>query len=1196
MNTTVRAVLPAARVATRAATFGLALTALPAVFAADEPAPAPLKKPEPATESVPASSVVPATTDAGSVDAIELSPFTVSTEKDSGYFAANTLAGSRLNANLADLGSSITVVTKQQLMDLGASDMNDVFLYEANTEGARNYTPITVDRNGLKDNLAGQATNGGMARNADTANRVRGLAAPDMSWNNYSAIARARSDTYNAQSIEISRGPNAILAGLGSPAGIVNQSMGTALINKNTVETDFKAGSWGSYRLSANFNKTIIRDKLAIYGAALYDNREFSRKPSVDLSKRQTVGVTYRPFRTTKIKAFYENYDNFSRLPNAMTPRDGISYWKQNGRPVWNPLTRRVTWLDRNNAVSDPYLLTSTAVSSAGTTLTGDAVLLNVASPRWVPGLGDANYARPVWAFSNDGSYLWYQRQAGILPLGMTTAQTNAFIAGIRADPTKNDIYERRMFTTSLPVAPYQLSASTSGFIAPAISDKSLYDYETVNIAAVNFGLQNTKTYNVDIEQQLTKDLFLSLGWFRQNYNSYEYYPVAQQQTTTVNVDINQYLSTGEVNPNYLRPYIEDIAQDTVRNPENQDIYRAMLAYDLDFTDKGNWLQWLGKHKILGLAEQLENERTFYRNRLTYIDPTDSNFFITPQASRAAGYSFAQNSANLRKYYYVGDNTTTVNQAPTTLSVNPGLGETFSGAIRTYNWNTNRYEDVSVTLGSELFAANGLDRFQKEIRSKAIAVHSFWLKNRLVTMFGVRQDDWRGRDNTVKPTTNVMYGNNYRVIDQNSILNNFGSWENISGTTKTMSAILTALKWDGGDLRVGANKADNFNPPAQKQIDIFGNALPKPVGEGEDYFIQISALNNKLYFKANYFENQNKFDRNGLASTLLGRLARMDNSTFLGWAQTIVRIQDGQNPSASDFAGSSTPLTQGQLDRAYALIGLPTNWPLGTLGSTQTNSAKGLEFEVTYNPKANWRMKLAVGKQKTSYSEVMPEYDAWVSQRMALWTTAKAPAGIQTVWTRSNGAVMDITNFWTGTAFPTPQSDISASADPSATNYRPKEFYESAVLSQYANAVQLQGAAPFGQRNWRATFTNSYDFEEGVLRNFGVGCAVRWEDKAVIGYYGGLNALGQYDRTDASRPIYDSDHGISALDNTHLDFWVMYRLRLWNNRVKARIQLNVYDTFEEGGLRPVYTNLDGTVAAYRIVDSRRWQLGVNLQF
>ena len=42
-------------------------------------------------------------------------PFEVNSTKDQGYYTQNTLAGTRLNNNIADLGSSITVVTRQSL-------------------------------------------------------------------------------------------------------------------------------------------------------------------------------------------------------------------------------------------------------------------------------------------------------------------------------------------------------------------------------------------------------------------------------------------------------------------------------------------------------------------------------------------------------------------------------------------------------------------------------------------------------------------------------------------------------------------------------------------------------------------------------------------------------------------------------------------------------------------------------------------------------------------------------------------------------------------------------------------------------------------------------------------------------------------------------------------------------------------------
>src|SRR5256885_1123250 len=69
-----------------------------------------------AAKAEPEAKKVPVTTNEGKKDEkLVLSPFVVTTEKDSGYYAENTLMGSRMNSKISDLSASIMVVTKQQL-------------------------------------------------------------------------------------------------------------------------------------------------------------------------------------------------------------------------------------------------------------------------------------------------------------------------------------------------------------------------------------------------------------------------------------------------------------------------------------------------------------------------------------------------------------------------------------------------------------------------------------------------------------------------------------------------------------------------------------------------------------------------------------------------------------------------------------------------------------------------------------------------------------------------------------------------------------------------------------------------------------------------------------------------------------------------------------------------------------------------
>ena len=130
-----------------------------------------------------------------------MSPFQVQASATTGYYTANTLAGTRLNNNIADLASSITVVTAQQLEDTASQNINDVFRYEANTEGARTYTPFVLVRSNLQDALGGIGGTTGVQQSAlATGNRVRGLSTADQEEDNFFSLSRLPFDSYNTQS------------------------------------------------------------------------------------------------------------------------------------------------------------------------------------------------------------------------------------------------------------------------------------------------------------------------------------------------------------------------------------------------------------------------------------------------------------------------------------------------------------------------------------------------------------------------------------------------------------------------------------------------------------------------------------------------------------------------------------------------------------------------------------------------------------------------------------------------------------------------------------------------------------------------------------------------------------------------------------------------------------------------------------
>jgi iron complex outermembrane receptor protein len=68
---------------------------------------------------------------AGNDEVLVLSPFRVGAEKEAGYSAQKTLAGSRVAKPLIDLPTNITIINRELLDDLAAQKLNDVTAYGA---------------------------------------------------------------------------------------------------------------------------------------------------------------------------------------------------------------------------------------------------------------------------------------------------------------------------------------------------------------------------------------------------------------------------------------------------------------------------------------------------------------------------------------------------------------------------------------------------------------------------------------------------------------------------------------------------------------------------------------------------------------------------------------------------------------------------------------------------------------------------------------------------------------------------------------------------------------------------------------------------------------------------------------------------------------------------------------------------------
>lgn len=1186
-------------------------------------------------------------TDPASRDIVELSPFMVDATKDKGYFAENTLAGSRLNSNLADLGASISVVTKQQLEDTASLDINDVFKYEANTEGSNTYTPLIMDRGTAKDTNAGYTlgNDGGTTTNAQS-NRVRGLASADAAINNYPTNSRIPFDSYNTQSVEITRGPNSLLFGLGSPSGIVNQTTAQAALNRNTNEVTLRTDQHGSFRTSLAISRSLVPNKLAVYAAFLYNNQQFQRKPSSDLTRRQYGSLTFKPFRKTVIRASAEGYLNNANRPNSLTPRDFVTPWLASGRPVYDPITRSITVLNTGRVVG-PYAF-STASPGYQATINGVAVPANasaltnfnnayspnvVTSPLYVPGIGwDGSATRPVQRISGNNEVDYFARQPQIAGVNYRTVWTNpeqalvnvTALGWVAQDP-RYAINDRQWTSsTSLPLPTASINGVTytyGTYNLPGITNASIYDWNKYNTNQANFGKLRAGNYNIELEQEILPNLFFSAGWFRQDIDSIANYTISQLTGATLQIDTNVKKINGQPNTYFGLPFLTDSAPDTFYLPETDDNYRAMLAYDLDLTKQRGWLRHLGRHRLLGMWSKQAVSLAVERWRNVFIDG-DANGKLRYLPNNLLNNGFALwSSTTLQRSYYMaspGSPQATVTQSVGAYN-NKGWDNPYNTSIEVYNYTTGQFEKVSMTENA-VFADNGSYKSYREVKSKNFAAQSYLFNNRLVTTLGIRRDEYRSRRTTTGQLTNddlsvkeaaltatqIFDPRTGRVASYDRIMNRWNRWDKLSGDTKTYGGALHPLQgWSFierpasqgsilADFLRGMtlyfNKSDNFNPPATFQTDYFNKPLPKPTGRGRDLGVGFAMFNNKLVARLNWFTTESFNERSAAAGTLLTRAAYGDTTLMRPWAEAVVRLRHGANPSVTTWNTEATnPVSSTAMQQeVWALMQLPVNYyaNLGSVTGTQQTEANGAELQLTYNPTSNWTIKVTGSRQATIAKEVAPEFFAWQAVRMPVWTSAKAPEIAD--FTDGNGTQYSLSNFWTSYGYTS-----AARLSNTDGNTNAERYYANTVTSQVATAKSLEGVPSPNQRKYRASFLTNYTITQGRFKGVSFGGSERWESKAAVGYFGAaLDPLRPtvINTIDIKRPVY-LENG-----NYYTDLWISYRRKIFRDKVGLRLQLNCNNVTEDGHLQPIAVNYDGQPYAFRIIDSRQWLLTATFTF
>jgi outer membrane receptor protein involved in Fe transport len=1104
------------------------------------------------------AATAPAATAPAGDDTLVLSPFEVKSE-DTGYLASTAQSGTRLRTDLQDIASSISVVTKTFMNDVGANDLGGLLVYTLGTEV--NGVGGNFSDAGVVNNPNGAETDfDGMFASAAPSTRVRGLTSADLSRDFF--VSGIPLDSYNVERVEISRGPNAMLFGLGSPAGIINSSLISARTNRTKTELELRTDQYGSFRSSLDHNQVLLKDQLAVRVAAVYDQQSYKVEEAWRKNARAFVAATYRPFPTTTIKVSAEIGDIDSNLPETRPPFDAYTQWFAMGRPAWNPYTGTGVLLGTPAAGWPATVFTSTGAaastggpamdgtntSNSGNLFGGQTGALGNGSKQMAIVFNDPNSSVPslglpgssVIGFRHGTYDRLFQNPNGTFVASANTAQR-----GVR---DWNYILNRVLHYNDI----------TYGFWKnQQISDPAYFDFYNHMLHGPNkHEWTDFKAYNASIEQGLFDGKGgVELAFYREELDNGNFIGLDSTISGyTLRVDMNSHLGDGRVNPNFGRPFTTAYSKASVRNYE-KDAARATLFYDLDLRDKGpKWFgRLLGTHRLTGTYTALDNSAFLSNNNYAFVSGTDY-----ANAVFGAFNDLSNGRRAIPIIHYLGPNVSG-SATPVTGAISAPVSQDLQGmtsanilfydALPTGttkgNWSERSFNVLTAgdkDLGDVLRRASST---REKIESMVGVMQSYWWDRTLVSTLGWRRDNVRTYDAgtvPVNPATGAADLNGFvplPVTDETETSFNYGL------VLHTPQPLRRHLPFES-TISLTYNHADNFRPAGQR-YDIFNNPLPGETGKTDEYGVLLSVFDGKLVFRASHYETTS-----GLSSSLLTSMS----TPISNLVSTIdaVRTENLRGTNASNPAGvaafnewyngpvgtalrntfrfTETTLPNGQPD-------ITSDSRSGEVVATADVVSKGEEFELTYNPTRQWRITVNANRSEAIRSRVASDLRYVVFDTVV--PLVNGPAGAL-----KQDALNDVFFF--------------------------KDRFIQQVYNQMLPELANEGAPTSELREWRVNGITNYTFANGMFKGWNIGGGVRWQDKLAMGFP--IITDPVFGRVpDVHNPYYGPDE-------INFDAWVGYTRAFKKFTFKA--QLNVKNIGVGDELIPVSAQPDGSVAAWRI--------------
>lgn len=1156
---------------------------------------------------------------------LELSPFLVTAGDDQGYQATSTLAGTRLKTNLDDLGSAISVVTAEFLRDTGARNSEDLLTMTPGTEvaGTRgNYTAVS---------LADRDTNETptLVRN-NTNTRVRGLSSADNTRDFF--LTDIPWDSYNVERVDLQRGPNSILFGLGNPSGIVNANLNQAgFVNKNVAEVRF--GEHGSFRGSLDLNRVLLKDELAIRIDALHDDTQYQQKPAFTKDERVYGALRYDPkflsrgSAHTTLRINFESGDIEQNKPRTAPPIDRITPWFQTGTytVAANPATGTPA-RTFNNLNRSVYSLYDSNNYSANVPNSG---IVTQGSPNFQPGASELFTTGVFMFFPTVGS----PEQTAAPGIATIRAESNGTVrfgigpngaidGNVQGIPTGSRYLG---LTEPWKLAQLQGRPFFGAYTSPSLTDPSIFDfYHKLLDGDSKPSTRNFDALNADLIQSFWDHrVGINLTYNRQNYRDRQD-ALYDSRWQAITVDLNATLFDGSPNPNAGRPMVvgnsagNGNATKTQRESIRVQAYVELRAEDF-IKNHPLLTSILGKHTFTGFksSDRLEREGKFWSRMLlgeSWGELTGQGTQRAPREMLIAQYLgpdmrslTSPSGLNLNAPVFIAPTNTVVTyfdshwNKPTNPAaagyVNPAAVwvDPFRGNTRTESENPANYVGWKTASVPVLNSLTGdLDQLMRSATTERTKLKSdgfvwqgsFW-DNTVVPVFGYRRDTNRIF------TVNAPFKSSNGMADLYSPLyvlptspratvqTDIKSWSVVVHTPRFIRDRLPGRT----GLSLTYNESSNFNPGDVGRVDMFARPLDPSSGQTKDYGVILSTLNDKLHLRVTRFKTEIKNSTFGWGAPLTW-LFNMESE---GWVLA-KRYEAGLtgNPLYSDAGFNFGTLVNGTFvqsaeDRAAqqaAVTAALAGFPKPIFDAAGNGAATDAKWQNSNYNFANGFGAIPNGFSATRDTKSTgTEFDL-VYNPLPNWTISANASHTKAV-TRNNVGdlaawIEERDRFWNTSVAGNLRVFDGLSTRTMRSEWNANIGYPYA-FQKYSNGANVQELAP-----WRFNLATNYRFVRTMLKGASVGGSFRWEDKRAIGYPWIRTKVGGVDTDvpDISQPVYGPT-------DTTVDLWGGYERKLTSG-IKWRIQLNVRNVFGENKLVPTSVQPDGQVITYRIKEGTSW--------